>query len=308
MKKKIIIGVDGGGTKTESWVVDLDGNILGKGLSGSANPRNSSIKDAAFSVNEAIKRSLGKTKQREIVSLCIGLAAIEEEYKSKKKEFLRELFKLNRELAKKRDKIILESDQKIAFASGSKEKEGIVVIAGTGSVARGWKKKRDVKAGGWGWLADEGSASSVGQKAYQITLKKMDGRIKESKIADHLIKEFKIKDIDDLNRRVYQSNTARELALFSLVVDFVANKKDKEAKKIMQEAAREIVKSVETVARELNFKKEFPLVVVGGMFKSGTLRNLFKREIKKRIPQAKILIVVTSPVYGAIRLAMKNIK
>jgi len=307
MKKQnyIIVGVDGGGTKTDAWAVGLDGRLLGKGRSGPSNLRNSGIKDSALAVAEAIKKSTSGLKRKKILSAFIGLAAIEEEYKGKENGIKKEILKYSKALSDA-GKVIIGSDQEAAFRSGTDEKEGVIVIAGTGCVARGWKKGKVIKSSGWGWLADEGSACWAGQQLYQKVLREIDGREPKTTLYEIASREIRFKNAEELNRKVYGVQPVAALSRLSLAADLAARMGDKEAGKIFEKAGEELSLAALTVIKKLRFGKEFPLILVGGMFKSSILTETFKRKIKKNSPRAKIIIPSDPPVYGAVKMAREK--
>jgi N-acetylglucosamine kinase-like BadF-type ATPase len=292
-EKGFFLGVDGGGTKTESWLADYQGRIINKKRAGSSSLRNVGFQKSLATIVQTIKESLGKRKN--IESVFIGLAAVEEEYKKEKPRIEREILKKFPFL---RDRIFIGSDQEAAFRSGTDQKKGVVVIAGTGCVARGWNNSKDIKASGWGWLADEGSASWVGLQAYQAILKSLDNRGEKTLLA----KNFK--KVEDLNKKAY--NDPLILTQLSLMVDSSALQGDKQAQKILVKAGQELALSALTVIKKLNFKKEFPLVKVGGMFNSEILRTTFEKEIEKNNTRALIITPLNPPVYGALRLAFEK--
>src|SRR4030042_1320438 len=212
IKKQYVIGVDGGGTKTEAVLADLNGKIL-------SNKKISPIK---------------------------------------------------------KGKIIIGSDQKVAFRSGTDKKDGIVLISGTGCVCHGWRGDEDVKSSGWGWLSDEGSGFWVGQKGFQAFYKELDGRGRTTLITKLIFKELKLKSKDDLLKITYSKDSIRQTSLISKIVDEAANKGDKTAKSIMEEAGRELSLSAITVIKKLNFQNQkFPIVLVGGMFDSKIASKTF---------------------------------
>ncbi len=305
-RENLIIGVDGGGTKTESWAVDFNGKIIGKAITGPSNLRNSGIKDSVESIVSAIKKSITKKKQREIKGIVIGIASLNEEYKDKKNLIKKEIIKSDNIFNNLKDKITITSDQEIAFKSGTNEKNGIVVVSGTGCVVRGWKDGKDVKVSGWGWLADEGSACWVGQKTYQLLMKIIDGRLKKSLLISLAKNKLNVKNAEQLNKLIYSQKAPQILSELSLISDLAANKKDKYAINILKQASQELLLSVLTVNNQLKFKEQFPLVLIGGMFNSKIMLNSFKKEIKKNKINAKILMPKKPPVYGAIKLAKEK--
>ena len=161
VNQKYVIGIDGGGTKTVAALSDLSGKILKIGKSGPTSPRNIGIKKTADNVARSIEKVLPKKKAK-ILSTFIGLPAVEEEFRLKKEIIKKELLRYKKISLIFSGKVIIGSDQIVAFRSGSDRKDGVLLIAGTGCVAHGWRGNQKVKTSGWGWLADEGSAFWVG--------------------------------------------------------------------------------------------------------------------------------------------------
>lgn len=317
-----VIGVDGGGTKTVAAISNLKGKILKMARSGSSNPRNVGIKMAVENIREAVRKTLPKNKKIKILSIFIGLPAVEEEFRLEIKEIQKELLKQRIISRVLRGKVVIGSDQLIAFRTGTEKKEGIVLIAGTGCVAHGWKGEKEYKASGWGWLADEGSAFWIGQKVFQAVLKSLDGRGPKTLLKDFLFLEFKTKqgNLNLLNQKIYSSNfTPLERRSFltgfieavsslSLVCDRAAKKGDRLAKQILIEAGKELAPSVKTVVKKLNFSNEkFPLVLVGSLLKSKIILDTLKKEIKTFASRAELIIPEKEPVAGAVRLAIEEL-
>lgn len=300
--QRYLIGVDGGGTKTEFALADLNGKILNLVKGNSSNPRNIGIRKAVENIVEGIKRS---KRDKKVDLIFIGLPAIEEEYKSQKVRIKKEILK---RLKNFKGELIIESDQVVAFRLGTQEKDGIVLISGTGCVCHGWRGKKEAKTSGWGWLADEGSGFWTGQKGLQVVLKDLDGRGSKTLIRRLLFREFGLKNRNDLLSKVYGDYSTRQISLISRIVDKAANKKDKIARSIMEEAGKELAMSAKTVIKKLDFNdKIFPIVLVGGMFDSRITLNVLKTEIKKIAPGAHFLKPKLTPVIGAIKLAIENL-
>lgn len=303
--KGYVIGVDGGGTETIAALANPKGKILKTGKSGSSSPRNVGIERATKNVAEAIRKTLKGKRKIKITSTFIGLPAVAEEFKSKKEKIKKELSKKIPKIFKRR--VEIDSDQKVAFRAGTKEKDGVLIIAGTGSVSHGWKGKKEVHSSGWGWLADEGSAFFVGQKTLQAILKDLDARGPKTLLTKLAFQEFKMKEGEGLTNLVYSKNPTKIIPLLSIICDKASKEKDKVAKGIMIEAGRELVLTATPVIKKLNFKKsKFPLVLAGGMFKSEILLNEVKGGIKKIAPRVKFILLRQKPIAGAVRLAIEN--
>ncbi len=306
-----IIGVDGGGTKTITVLADLNGEILKIGKSESSNPRNVGIEITTENIIKAIKNILPKNRNSRILSIFIGLSAVEEEFKSKVKKIQKELLKEKKISQFLKGEIKIVSDQLIAFKSGTDEKNGIILIAGTGCVAHGWRKEKEFKVSGWGWLADEGSGFWIGQKIFQAILKSLDKRGPRTLLADFVFQKFRLKKQAPnlLNQKIYTPDFIKKISSLSSICNIVVQKRDKIAQKILIEAGNELALAVKTIIKELGFfKKSFPLVLVGGLFKSKIILDVLKKEIKKIAPKTRFIIPQKEPVIGAIKMAIEELK
>ncbi|MBZ9569325.1 hypothetical protein KJA16_00190 [Patescibacteria group bacterium] len=302
-----VIGVDGGGTKTIAALANLKGKILKLAKTGPSNLRNVGIKKAAENIALAIKKVL--PKKGKILSTFIALAAVEEEYKFKKERIKKEILKEKGVSKISKGKIEIGSDQVIAFRAGTDDKDGVVLISGTGCVARGWKGNKEAKVSGWGWLDDEGSGFWAGQRGFQAVLKELDGRGPKTKITKLIFKEWKLKNKEDLLKKVYSKNSIRQVSCISRIVDKAAEEGDKIAKSIMKEAGKQLAQATISVIKKLNFKNQkFPLVLVGRMFRSKVVLKKVKSQVKKIAPRVKFIRPKKEPVLGAVKLAIENLK
>jgi glucosamine kinase len=305
-KNYYVVGVDAGGTETVAALANLKGEILKIGKAGPANPRNVGIKETGKNIALAIRQVLKKNKR--ILAICIGLPAFSEEYQDREEEIKETIIQSKKISSNLKAKIFLQSDQVVAFRAAVKQKNGILLIAGTGCVARGWRGEEEIKVGGWGWLADEGSAFWAGKETFRAILKNLDGRGEKTFLTEIIFKQFDFKNTKDLLKKVYSQNFTQIIPRFSILCDLAAKKRDRVAKKIFIQAARELVLTAKTVIKRLGFQKEeFPLVLVGGMFKSKLILNFFKKEIKKFAKKTKFIYLKRKPVKGAIRLAIEKI-
>jgi len=307
MEKKYVIGVDGGGTKTISALANLEGKILAFGKSGSSNIRKVGLKIAVENIAKAIEKVLRKTEKSGILSTFIGLAAIQEEPRLKEK-VKKALFKYKEISPIFKGKLEIDSDQIVAFMAGSNERNGVLLIAGTGCVAHGWRKGKEEKSSGWDWLADEGSAFWVGQKAFQVVFKDLDGRGQKTKIKEIAFRRFKIKNEEELMAKVYSKNPIEIIPYFSIFCDLASKRGDKIAKNIMREAGKELSLSAKTVIKKLGFQKvKFPLALVGSIFQSKIVLRTVEREVKKFAPKTEFIQAKNEAVVGAVKLAIEHL-
>ena len=326
-KQKIegyIIGVDGGGTKTVAALADLEGKILKVAKSGSSSPRNIGTKEAMTNVAQAIEKVLAPIKDQKILSTFLGLPTMEEEFKFKKDVIRKELLKHKEISPIFKGKLLIGSDQLAGFRAGSDEKDGVVLIAGSGCVAHGWRGKKEVKVCGWGYLSEMGSGFWIGQKGLQAIWKDLDGRGPKTIITKLVFRRLKVKNKENFIEKIYfhphtkfwcggKKNPTEIISPLSILVDRAAKKGDRVAKDILTEAGKELAASANTVIKRLTptFVRErpgFPLVLVGSLFKSKIVLAEVKKEIKKLASKVIFIRPRVAPVIGAIKLAIEEIK
>ncbi len=170
-----LIGIDGGGTKTVGCAADVTGKILGRVEKGPGNYHTAGLdnlkRTIAGIVDDLAANCCLRKDGLKVVSL--GLAGAD---RIKDKEIVvGELAKLGLSCH-----YLVNSDAKAALVAGLGKAEGIVLIAGTGSIAYGINGQGNVvRAGGWGHLAsDEGSGYAIAGRRWCGGLRRRNNAIK----------------------------------------------------------------------------------------------------------------------------------
>jgi len=156
-----VVGVDGGGTKTEAVIMDANQRVIGEGRAGPSNPLRVGIAGAAAAVREAIDSACAAAKLRrgDLIAAQIGLAgARRRELRERMRETLMPLGV---------GEIEVVTDANIALYGATDGAPGLVVIAGTGSICCGINARgKRFCAGGWGPIAgDEGGGAWLARRA-----------------------------------------------------------------------------------------------------------------------------------------------
>src|SRR5579862_6715958 len=171
---RLVLGIDGGGTKTEAVVLDADapqkGPIGAVGRAGACNIAAMPVGDALASILAASHVALGKARPDQISALVAAVAGYS--FAERREELADHLARAFPNAALK-----IVPDYVAAFTGALNDAPGIVVIAGTGSVAYGENAMgRTHRAGGYGYLIDDsGSGYGVGRSALSAVLHAGDG-------------------------------------------------------------------------------------------------------------------------------------
>lgn len=174
------------------------------------------------------------------------------------------------------------SDIELAYRANFPQGEGILVYAGTGSVAYVIDERGVVhQTGGWGYLlGDEGGGYWIGREAVRSVLFEIESKtsIGSDSLANLILKEIKANDWNSVKAFVY-SQERSAIAALSRIVVIAAESGDKCAIDILRGAAGHLADLVNRTDSKL-IKKFLPVKFTGGM--SGSA--LLYRELEKTLP------------------------
>ncbi|MBS7607391.1 MAG: BadF/BadG/BcrA/BcrD ATPase family protein [Candidatus Bathyarchaeia archaeon] len=307
---KLILGVDGGATKTLCVIANDNFQIVGIGSAGPCNYNVIGVEKARMNVELAVQRAYSSIKNEclkgKIADVgCFGIGGLttQRDYEIISSQIVPVNAAKNR---------IIVNDVIVAFYAATNGKPGIVVVAGTGSIAYGINSKGEsMISGGWGWLiGDEGSAFDIARRALGFATKAYDGRGKKTILTEMLMKEFGVSDLKDIVPKIYHEVTSTNIASLARIVFSAAERGDRIAIKILREAGKELGQSAIAIARKLFKRDEYIIIgVSGGVFRASlTVWEYFKEYVLRHIPNAIFTPPVIYPVIGALIIGYKNLK
>ena len=296
-----IIGIDGGGTKTVGWAADIKGKVLGQVEKGPGNYHVTGVAEftaVIAGIIDDLVVSCGRQKENLLV-VSLGLAGADRE--NDRKLIGSALAELGLSCH-----YLINSDAKIALAAGLKKAEGIVLIAGTGSIAYGINKQGAViRAGGWGQLAsDEGSGYDIGRQALVRGIKAVEGRDKATILLDKIMEYLKLASWEELIGYINNRTTTKaDIAALAQVVTDAAAQHDQVACEILQQAGEELAGLVKSViSRGFSEEKPVQACVYGGIVSNVPLVcNHLSAALGE---QAEVIVGEDQPVAGAVRLGL----
>jgi N-acetylglucosamine kinase len=298
------LGVDGGASKTAALVTDDTGLALGDGLAGPSNHLRVGIETAARNIERAVNKALvaANVGSREIAWTYCGIAGAD--HPAHRQEVVDSL-----SVFFPRGNFTVDNDARIALSGAIGFGPGVVVIAGTGSVAVGRNEAgEEARAGGWGPIVgDEGSGFAIARAGLASILRAHDGRGPATLMTELLKRDYDMAP-PDLPRFVYAQTThADDIARVGKLVIDAAENGDACADEIVQRAGGELASAVLAVAKRLGMTPtDFPVAYVGGAFNAGeTLLAPMRSAILAAAPRARIVPPVHTPVEGAARMAIR---
>ena len=304
-QKNIFLGVDGGGTKTEAVLIDLDGKVLAKGQGGGSNPAIFGIKKSLDNIATAINKTLKNFPDTADIPACLAIAGVNTK---KEAENFRNAALVHSKLSKIISKnSIAVNDTQAALRAGTNDKNAIVLIAGTGSNCFGKNEMgKTAKAGGRDFiLSDEGSGYAIGLSVLKAVTKMSDGRASMFVLKDLLFSHLKINSIDQLTEIVNSKPWNKtDIANVAPQAEEAANKGDRLASEIIKTAAGELALMIKAVAEKLDLKnKEYTIVTTGSVFNIAEMTRLLEEKVLEFNPKVEIVKPKISLAYGAALLA-----
>lgn len=307
--RDLVIGVDGGGTKTLAWVSPRDdvsnSVVLGRGQAGPGNPRAVGFNAAQQSIANAVSSALtvAGRKPGPVSAICMGIAgAGRADEQAQIEQWARN--------AKLADRIRVCGDAEPILAAGSQSHTGVALIAGTGSLAWGRNAEGTIaRAGGWGYLfGDEGGAYWIALAALRAAAQAADHRRPVNTLLLALMKELDADDPSQLIGIIYSSDMTRD-GLASLAKVVFDHASDPVAAGILQDAARELAAMVESVCRQLGLTSGYSLAITGSVLLNQTAYvEQLTASLRERGADPGQIQTVTNPVRGAMALARRILR
>lgn len=300
-----VVGIDAGGSKTVCQVGDSEGRVVGEARGGGANLQSAGELEVEKVLHDVMTEALAAIGQSP-AAVCLGMAGVDRPYDARVLSAI--LSRICRG-----SKALIVNDALVALEAGAPGLPGIVVIAGTGSIAYGRDAHgRAARAGGWGHvLGDEGSGFWLGRQALSAILRAADRRSRTTALAGPVMAHFGVTRETDLVHPVYEGGMKPNVvAALASIVGEVADAGDPVAMDIVAKGADELASSAASVGRRLGLESaDIPLPLAGGIFRAvPRVRTLVIERLAELLPQARPALLSEEPATGAVRLAAAFLK
>jgi len=299
----VILGVDGGGTKTVAVIVSDSGRVLGTGRGGPSNPKVLGLTKAMANVRSAVRAAIEACPgEREIHRAVFGLAGV---------DLSADEIRLERALSKAPEltgvRVLVRNDAEVALVGAVAGGRGVAVCAGTGAIAVGADGKgRVARAGGWGYLlGDEGSGYWIGVTAIRAILQRHDGRGRRGRgLEAAVLGMLGLTEPPELLKWAHGASIDTIAALAPVVL--AVAKRDAAAATIAHRAGVELGRAACAVIRRLDLGSQaLPLVALGGLFGadgSTVLCRALERTVRPVAPNGAWSVPALPAELGAVLL------
>ena len=287
---KYVIGVDGGGTKTETVAYDLEGNKLTSVLTGFGNLVNGK-EEALKNILDGLDKVFKEYGKDNAKGIYLGLAGSEVGFNADiVYETIKNKFKIE---------VVVMNDSELALKALLKGEDGILTIAGTGSIAFGIHENVQWKSGGWGHLlGDEGSAYKIAIEGLKHMIYENDNNMELGVLSRELLAKLEIRFVDDIIGFVY-SSTKDEIAKLAQVVSKLAEEGDEKSLSIMTNEGIMLAETTRQVFSKLGFDSCSVGLVGGVVKKSKIFREAYENCLREKANIVSFIDDDISPAKGA---------
>jgi N-acetylglucosamine kinase-like BadF-type ATPase len=307
----VVLGIDGGGTKTEALVADERGALLGVGLSGPSNWEDVGLGGAGAAIRVAVGEALhaAGVAVDAVAHAVFGLSGVD--WPSDVERLAYAIDPLG--LAGGRSVV---NDSEIVLRAGTDSPSAIVVLAGGGSVVAGRNAAGDrFRTLGVGSLfGDFSSAIDVSEEAVRAVAHAYTGRGPATALSSLLCRRFDRATPADLleflSRRELHGRIENEIDNVSPLVIQAAADGDGVARAILDRAGRAMGSDVVLVAARLRMLAEpFDVILAGGFLAAAgdLVTGPLQQSVRLETSDATFTRLETAPAVGAILLALEAV-
>lgn len=305
---QFFIGIDGGQTSLKCVITQSNGGVLGEGTGpGLIHLAAQGSRERYY---ESLRTALGQAwamaqlPPQPVAAIGLGLTGVE--FASPEADLVRDIV---REV-QAAEAIAIDNDAYTALMGAHLGQPGVIVIAGTGSIALGINAAgQRQRVGGWGWLVgDEGSAMAIGRDGLRAALHANDGSGPRTALFAAFLAHFEIGHFADVKRKIYASDFgARGFASLATVVSQAAEQGDEVAQQLIRRHGAALAQQAQAAIHGLQLPAPDQRVspMSGAFTHVHGLQSAFTAALADLQPSAQVVPPAQSALMGAVFMAQK---
>lgn len=273
--------IEAGGTKTRAWLVDGAGTILAETAGGPGNVRRLGIGPFAALVSQLTDALAPRSSITRLIVCAAGLGT-HAEVEVARSALVLAGFKMD---------LAVYNDAAAAFEGALEDRPGVLLIAGTGSIAFGRAKNgNEDRCGGWGReLGDEGSGYALGRSVLHRLTWALDGRRQERDLVYLAIHWLELKNDAELAAWVRNAPIDPEkVASMAPFLFDLARRGDPRAQEAMSGGAEDLAVIARTLVMRLDLGPRPLLALHGGLMQHAEYRTRVESAFKQNFPEAEV--------------------
>lgn len=300
MASPTLLGVDAGGSRTSAVAADAAGRVLARAEEGAGNLRPGGEEAAAETIVRACRDALQRARRPAPAAVLVAGVA------GAGRNLSRATLESRLREAGLAERVDVVTDAEVALESAFGQGPGIVLIAGTGSIA--WARLPDgslARAGGLGaLLGDQGSAYDLARRALRAAGLALEGLSRPTRLTER-IATVTGAGSEPLMRWAAGASVPDIAALAPLVLD-AAKEHDPLARSLVSDAARLLAEHVRVLAARFPEGPSVPVAYGGGLLaKRRDYRAKVTTRLRRLVPAAVVQRAFADGAAGALKLAMR---
>ncbi len=298
---RIVLGVDGGGTKTHAVLADLSGDVLGFGESGASNWEIVGLGGTAGAVSSAVDAACANAgiEPDSIAASLFALAGCD--WNSDVSRLDSAIPKLG---ANERRRII--NDAAAVLSAGAPTGYGIASVAGTGGSTTGRNRDGAQFRTFAVSIGEASGASGIARAGLDAVARAYHGQSEPTGLTDRILAATSFRSVPELFEAISRGRPRGIGAQLAPLVFSAAEDGDECARSIASDAGASHARDVVGVARRLAMLDHaFDVVCSGGVHTAGNAEfdAAFRTTLAADIPDAIPVLLTMPPVFGAVLLA-----
>jgi len=296
-----VLGIDAGGTKTVCLLADGEGRVLAEARAGGANLQSVGELEVEKVLYGVMEAALARHDVRP-EAICLGIAGVDRPSDANAVQAIMKRIGF-------KSRTLVVNDALVALVAGAGDEPGVVLVAGTGSIAYGRSAAGlAARAGGWGYLlGDEGGGFWIGRAALSAVVRQFDGRGPATALTELVLERLGLSNPTELIHAIYYRDVHRQaIAGLADVVQQATDAGDAVAREILTRAGAELASAAASVITRLGMRGDaFPTLLSGGMFRGVPwLTSDVRARLSEVAPRSTVRVLEVEPAMGAVRLAL----
>ncbi|MGH9254978.1 MAG: BadF/BadG/BcrA/BcrD ATPase family protein [Vicinamibacterales bacterium] len=296
-----VLGIDAGGTKTVCLLANAEGAVVAEARGGGANLQSVGELEVEKVLHGVMETALGD-RAISPTAVCLGIAGVDRPADT---ETIRAIM----QRIGYKSRMLVVNDALVALEAGAGDQPGVVIVAGTGSIAYGRNgSAQAARAGGWGYLfGDEGGGFWIGRSALAAVVRQFDGRGPTTQLTELVLRHMGLARPTELIHEIYYRDLHRRaIAGLAALVHQAAEQGDAVAAQILARAGTELAAAAASVIARLGMRGDaFPTILAGGIFRGVPwLVGDVRTRLSEIAPRSTASLLQVEPAVGAVKLAL----
>jgi len=307
----VVVAVDGGGSKTDVWVLDLDGQVVARIRGAGSNPQLLGVGRSVEIIDALVRTALGDVPDHRVQQACVYLSGLDLPVEIE--VFAAALSGLPWAAGVAGRAPVVDNDLFALLRAGTLAPDAVALVCGTGINCIGVRADGfQVRFPALGMISgDWGGGWHLGEQALWHAARAVDGRGPSTSLVDRVPAALGLGSVRELTEALhFERLPAASLSELSPVVFAAAQDGDAVAGTLVDQQAQEIVLLVTATVRRLDLiGVDVPVVLGGGVLAAGDTRLMagITAGLAATAPHAHPLLVTAPPIVGAAILALEHV-